>query len=351
MAEMIRASLRATFARPADAQAAGLLFARGMRRLADQPTQRGEEIAAFLERVASQTVPPVYLRAYRRWLGLTADPACCQRWIGRVDGRLFVGLGEAHVLETNLTFSRPYGMPMIPGSTLKGLAHAQAKRGALTAEVLGVLFGRQTERPDENDAGYLIFHDAWWVPESAPTPLAREVVTVHHPDYYSQEGGTPATDFDSPNPNAQLAARGAFLFVVEGTGGWATLGLALLRAALVHEGIGGKTAAGYGYFVDDPALNKTLAQTLRIPALGSGAAPAAANSPESRRQEVQNWDAPKLADLFGKNYNKTRQQYGEQFAEVMALVRELHRETLAGWAESPRENERKAFKRLQGDNP
>ena len=43
---------------------------------------------------------------------------------------------------------RPYGMPMIPGSTLKGLARAQAKRGALAAEALGVLFGRQTEQPE-----------------------------------------------------------------------------------------------------------------------------------------------------------------------------------------------------------
>lgn len=343
MADLIRASLRPAFARSTDAQAAGLLFARGMRQLADQPTQRGDEIAAFLERVASQTAPPVYQRAYRRWLAMTSDPACCQRWIGRVDGRLFVGLGEAHVLETNLTFSRPYGMPMIPGSTLKGLAHAQARRGALAAEAVAVLFGRQTGQPDENDAGYLIFHDAWWVPESAPTPLAREVVTVHHPDYYGREGRVDATDFDSPNPNAQLAARGAFLFVVEGVGGWATLGLALLRAALVHEGIGGKTAAGYGYFVDDPTLNQSLRATLRIP-------PAAAG-PDAWRQEVAVWDARELAERFGRNYNKTRQQYGERFAAAVALVRELHRETLAGWAESPRENERKAFKRLQGDNP
>lgn len=347
MADLIRATLRNAFASPHDAQAAGLLFARGMRRLADQPTQRGEEIAAFLERVAAQTTPPVYARAYRRWLALTADPACCQRWIGRVEGRLFIGLGEAHVLETNLTFIRPYGVPMIPGSTLKGLARAQARRGALEASTVGVLFGQQTDQPDENDAGYLIFHDAWWVPGSAPTPLVPEVVTVHHPDYYGQEGRVDATDFDSPNPNAQLGARGAFLFVVEGVGGWATLGLALLRAALERFGVGGKTAAGYGYLVDDPALNKTLAQTLRISAPGCGATPAAANSPEARRQMVKNWDARELAERFGKNYNKTQQQYGAQFAEVVALVRELHQETLAGWATSPKDNERKAFKRLQ----
>jgi len=340
MADLIRATLRNAFASPHDAQAAGLLFARGMRRLADQPTQRGEEIAAFLERVAAQTTPPVYARAYRRWLALTADPACCQRWIGRVEGRLFIGLGEAHVLETNLTFSQPYGVPMIPGSTVKGLARAQARRGALDAATVGILFGQQTDQPDENDAGYLIFHDAWWVPESAPTPLAREVVTVHHPDYYSHEGREEdATDFDSPNPNAQLAARGAFLFVVEGVGGWATLGLALLRAALVNEGIGGKTAAGYGYFVDDPALNQSLQATLRIPMAVAG--------PDDWRQEVAGWDARELAERFGRNWNKTRQQFDERFAALVGLVRELHGETLAGWAESPRENERKTFKRLQ----
>lgn len=350
MPDLLRPPLRPAFNRPHDLQAPGLLFTYGMANIPDDPTQRGKEIAQFVQRVAAQTAPPIYKRAYQRWRTLTSDPAYFQRWIGRVEGRLFIGLGEPHVLETNLTFSQPYGVPMLPGSTLKGLARAQAKyQEDLDQTVISVLFGQQDGPPEENDAGYLLFHDAWWIPDSAHTPLAREVVTVHHPDYYGQEGGQAATDFDSPNPNAQLAARGAFLFVVEGVGGWATLGLRLLRTALENVGVGGKTAAGYGYFVDDPVLNQTLSASLKIAALKTDAAVAVAGT-DMWRQEVASWDLSELADRFGKNYNKTRQRYGENFADVVALVRERYQETLNSWAQSPRDNERKAFKKLQESN-
>jgi CRISPR-associated protein Cmr6 len=67
-------------------------------------------------------------------------------------------------------------------------------------------------------------------------------------DYYGSEGAKPATDLDSPIPNAQIAVRGAFRFVLEGPAAWLPLGAEMLTAALTEVGIGAKTRTGYGVF-------------------------------------------------------------------------------------------------------
>ncbi|MGQ9463871.1 MAG: hypothetical protein ACUVTP_12705 [Candidatus Fervidibacter sp.] len=41
--------------------------------------------------------------------------------------RFVVGLGAAHVLETSITLHRIFGLPIIPGSALKGAAKAYAQ--------------------------------------------------------------------------------------------------------------------------------------------------------------------------------------------------------------------------------
>jgi CRISPR-associated protein Cmr6 len=79
--------------------------------------------------------------------------------------------------------------------------------------------------------------------------MAHEVVTTHHLDYYGSEGRTPATDLDSPIPNAQVAVHGTFLFVIEGPQGWMHLAEEMLSATLTNAGLGAKRRAGYGYFV------------------------------------------------------------------------------------------------------
>lgn len=200
---------------------------------------------------------------------------CAALRCGRVDGRLFLGLGGASPLETAVTLHHSYGVPLLPGSALKGLARAYAAP-RIDVKDSEVLFGRapDSEAEDSGEAGYVIFHDAWWIPESSATPLAPEIVTVHYPGYYANQGQqTPASDFDSPVPNAQVAVRGSFFFAVEALDGWADYAMDILWKALQYEGAGAKTAAGYGYFVplDEPlpALLQTLIdqvkQANRIP--------------------------------------------------------------------------------------
>lgn len=247
--DVIREAFQRAMQQPGEERNLGLLFARGLPEWLDDATKRGEAFAQFIRSLADQQAPASYRLAYGRWKTLTADPLRAAQWEGVLDTRLFIGLGAPHALESCLSFSRPWGLPLLPGSALKGLTRAHAERRGIDAAVVETLFGRAPKGDGDNgESGYLIFHDAWWTPNSAAKPLAPEVVTVHHAGYYGSFGDSAATDFDSPNPNAQLAARGGFLFVIEGDGGWADYAMQLLREALAWSGAGGKTAAGYGYF-------------------------------------------------------------------------------------------------------
>lgn len=156
------------------------------------------------------------------------------------------------MLETGCAISHSYGMPYIPGSSIKGVVTAHVRASTFRADqpqVCDALFGREpTDEHPEWLAGAITFHDAWWVPGSAESPLVQKVVTTHHLDYYGSEGATPATDLDSPIPNAQIAVRGRFLFVLEGLVAWLPLGAEMLTAALTDAGVGAKTRGGYGFF-------------------------------------------------------------------------------------------------------
>lgn len=227
---------------------AGLLLAKGFAQWRADPTKKGEDLQKLLQRVTALPAPKIYGHAYERWRKTLAENPAVAYWPGRLTSRLFIGLGGASVLETAISLSRSYGLPLIPGSALKGLACAYANAGAV-ADVAAreALFGKAGDTPDSADAGYVLFHDAWWIPEPKQTPLTPEIVTVHHQDYYGSSGQTPATDFDSPVPAGQIAAQGSFLFAVEcADPAWAEAARDLLVRALGGWGIGGKTAAGYG---------------------------------------------------------------------------------------------------------
>ena len=240
----------------------GLKFDRLLPDWEEDATKRGENWSRFLSQVAACSVPDIYKQAYQRWEHNLLDNSNIALWCGKVSGRLFTGGGMPHPLETQITRNRLYGVPLLPGSGLKGLALAWARKySELDEAAINVLFGKSSD-DDQGEAGYLVFHDAWWVPDSAATPYAKEVITVHHGDYYSTKGSNDATDFDSPNPSFQLATRGSFLFAIEGARTWADLAMNILRQGLEQEGFGGKVAAGYGYFVEDGSAQRQLEDRL-----------------------------------------------------------------------------------------
>jgi CRISPR-associated protein Cmr6 len=104
-------------------------------------------------------------------------------------------------------------------------------------------------------AGSAIFFDA--IPVRVPQ-LVADVMNVHYPDYYRDENGkTPPSDDQNPNPVSFLAvaAGAAFRFAV-GARRQSNLddltcarrARTWLEQALCEVGAGAKTSAGYGYW-------------------------------------------------------------------------------------------------------
>lgn len=211
---------------------------------------------------------------YIRWQAMTAT---AQQFNGQLQGRLLVGHGGKGVLEFGLTLSHVTGLPVIPGSALKGLARAYGlftiaaeltiptiDSEQLTAldtilaspdryqtddkelnKALGLLSEKHQTTPEaiidifeknqeatlwrlafgnQTQAGICIFHDAVIKPPLPPVLFEADVMTPHFKDYYdavnkeSPDYARAPAPHDGQNPNPILfltvAARTQFAFAV-----------------------------------------------------------------------------------------------------------------------------------------
>lgn len=263
-------------------QHAGLLL---QRYLCENATGEGgnpEEKRAILQAAINAVVSPevreLYKIAFKRWQ--TSLPELTAANDLQTIGRLIVGLGTENVLETGIRLHHTYGTPILPGSALKGLAaHYCDQVWGATEESFKqrgpyhqLLFGTT------DDSGCIVFHDAWFIPESEQHPLKLDVMTPHHPKWL--DGTVPPTDFDSPKPVPFLAVEGRFHVAVSWHGpedyeksvAWTTMAFDLLLAALSDWGVGGKTTSGYGRMTEsEPGKRKApySASALGLPAVGA----------------------------------------------------------------------------------
>ncbi|MCL4880528.1 MAG: type III-B CRISPR module RAMP protein Cmr6 [Anaerolineae bacterium] len=239
---------------------------------------------------------------HRRWKLTISD---AERFEARSLGRLVVGLGGESVLETSLTLQFITGLPIIPGSALKGLCrhyalftlaeklkikplNAAELRGykekkkptplqeldeALAAVEWSSDLITELKKADQVEVagqfraifgstdygGACIFYDA--VVSALPQSGALfevDVMTPHFVKYYNSANAgkqiEPPSDNDSPNPlNFLTVAAGTeFAFAVGVRRGFdkslAEQAAKWLKTALYEMGIGAKTAAGYGVF-------------------------------------------------------------------------------------------------------
>lgn len=261
--ELMREALRPLYSAAQDAHP-GLLIERGYQR-DDRNSEEGRQAkTAHIRRICAIPPSTFYHNAYQRWRQATANPLRFGQLELALENRLLIGLTGGGMLETGCAISHSYGMPYIPGSSLKGVVRAHVSLSPFRdqhPEVIDELFGAESKKEadsTENDSdglsGLVVFHDAWWIPTSADKPFVEEVVTSHHLEYYGNEGRVEASDCDSPIPNAQIAVRGRFLFVLEGEQAWRELAEQMLLAALSSRGIGAKTRTGYGIFDPKPTM-------------------------------------------------------------------------------------------------
>lgn len=221
------------------------------------PEEKRAILQAAISAAGNPEVRELYKTAFGRWQRSLPELTAANDL--QTVGRLIVGLGTENVLETGIRLHHTYGMPILPGSALKGLAahycdqtwgasEENFKRGRPYHQLL---FGTTDE------SGCIIFHDGWFVPDSESEPLKLDVMTPHHPRWL--DGSVPPTDFDSPTPVPFLSVAGQFHVAVSWRGpagdksrNWTELALSLVADALHSWGVGGKTTSGYGRLAVPP---------------------------------------------------------------------------------------------------
>lgn len=193
----------------------------------------------------------------------------------RTTGPLTLHLARASALENAGICLHPlYGFVYLPGTGLKGMAHAYACEAWLPSqpmtqrqadwEKICHVFGwapspwlrglvrrlGNVTLPRESCSGSVVFHDA--LPDKWPE-LQLDIVNNHHRSYY--ERGQPPGDWEDPNLVSFLTIGPGQIFefvlsdrraeepqsLLDDAKKW-------LLGALCHFGAGAKTSAGYGYF-------------------------------------------------------------------------------------------------------
>ena len=167
------------------------------------------------------------------------------------NSKLLIGSGNPSIFEVGFTFSRNYGIPIIPGTTIKGvLSHyiqEELEDNHPLNENFKKLFG--TDQNDNNhEKGLLIFLDA--IP--VRYKIGIDIVNNHFQPYYMKED-KPPNDRYNPNPVTYLVVEDArFLFTVlsdkpikdELKNSFKEVFVECLQ----DFGVGAKTSYGYGLF-------------------------------------------------------------------------------------------------------
>jgi len=221
--------------------------------------------------------------------------------------RLVIGAGYPSFIENGFLFHHVYGIPYIPGETLKGLARAvfilsvaEAIKGETKLSKIEEVLSEEAEKEISEEAkgilhqipekiniildnyiienpvetfrkifgskeriGQVIFFDAYPVDFNPSEHFEADIMNPHYGRYYqSQSGNEAPADWLSPTPIHFLALK-------EGIDFEFNLGLAplepmgdneeklllttarkLLKVGLENFGVGNKKRKGYGWFSD-----------------------------------------------------------------------------------------------------
>lgn len=177
--------------------------------------------------------------------------------------RLVSGLGMPHPFETGFVFDHTYGVPYLPGSSVKGAARAWVKgEGGWEPDVFQAVFGsdedeaKAAEEQFQPTQGQVIFFDAYPTDPTAWPKLEVDILNVHYKEYYEGRKHKPPADWMAPVPIyfLTIAPEQAFRFAVAAkptaldAAYLAKQAMEAIVGAANDLGLGGKTAVAYGYF-------------------------------------------------------------------------------------------------------
>lgn len=180
--------------------------------------------------------------------------------------RLAMGIGNrANPYEVGLSLHGTYGWPVLPGSAVKGATAAWAREEGgedadpprllrIFGQLVDVVEGeRETGKPapprrgaERHHRGSVCFLDG--LPYARAVSIRRDVVTPHAQPYYRERYRQPPAEYHQPIPAEFLTVDGG-VFAIDLIGPDPDVGLAARWCAEAVDalGLGGKTAAGYGY--------------------------------------------------------------------------------------------------------
>ena len=218
------------------------------------PPLGSRDWSSYLERIAGVSTPSGYDSAFNRLRARTAaGPAYRRVLLVTSLAPVICGMGERTPGENGLTLHPVYGVPFLPGTSLKGILRAWVLSQAWGSDwqeggaYFPALFGQGGH---DGVAAVVDILDALPVPS---TPMfTLDVLTPHHADYYGGDGAP--LGWEGPNPVHFLAAAKGVRFrvVVEGDPAWVTKATEWLALALAERGVGAKSRAGYGRFKCEP---------------------------------------------------------------------------------------------------
>jgi CRISPR-associated protein Cmr6 len=196
--------------------------------------------------------------------------------------RLVVGLGIESVFETSMMLHHVYGIPYIPASGIKG---------AIRSWVINDTFNSNEDEAFTNDEfvnifgsgdaeGKIIFFDAFPI-NLTNDSIQPDIMNPHFPEYY--DGNKPPADWQNPKPIFFLTVKDThfeFMFGIQSEDNKELLKILTasktgwVYKALKEQGIGGKTAVGYGRMFEkvkaQPVFLRENAQTLKKNAEAEG---------------------------------------------------------------------------------
>jgi len=167
------------------------------------------------------------------------------------------GMGYEHPLENGFAFLNPYGLPYLPGSSIKGVLRASAEELMLDETIIAELFGDSAQ---DGKQGALNFWDV--LPQGK---LAIDIMTPHYGEYY--QGKESPHDAGKPNPIVFLtmAPGASFAFYVQQIHAVDCDWQAELGKCFDHAfdwlGFGAKTAVGYGAMQWEEDAQEKFAET------------------------------------------------------------------------------------------
>jgi len=245
----------------------------------------------------------------------------CVHVVGTAAGRILINQQSSVLENSGLCFHRNFGLPYIPGSAIKGATRHYAweqwkncqsddeKRNL--AKQISDTFGYPTNDKGLDNfiekngickseaSGNVAFLAAVaQVSKKTPPPpqLVMEVATPHHKDYYGGKG-TKAFDNEDPVPIffPAIEAGTKFDFFLVALKKDADLEFAkkMLEGMLCKNGIGAKTASGFGWF----DKTETVENTRQNPSL--------AKWKEKGISEIKKWLKEQASDADIKKFFET----------------------------------------------